>query len=260
MQLYVSEAIRVCIASFIIRDCSSFWGRTSMDRPICAASITGLLLGDVKTGLQVAAAVEGMFVGVAHVGTMVTDYTLAAIFVSAMTIINKGGNTDAYLALAVPVASLGVAFMNITRPLFSLWYPVLTKYAEVGDWRGVKNVRWIKAVIGWLPNQILIFLAVAFGTSTINFILEGMPDLLNRTCSAAGGLMIGFGIALCLNQLWDNKYCAWFFFGWVLTKYAGLATIAVLVISIAIGIAYAQLLDTSNKSVGTVSEEEELFA
>lgn len=262
MHLYISEAIRVTLATFVVRCTGGFCGRTHMDRPIFTAFAVGVALGDIQTGLKCAAAVEGMFVGVAHVGTMVTDYTLAAIIVTAMTIINKSSAEDyeATLALAVPVATFGVAWMNISRPLFALWYPVLTKYAEKGDWAGVRRVRWIKMVVGWIPSLFPVFLFVAFGPDSVQAILDHLPAIVMKTAGAAGGLMTGFGLSLCMNQLWDNKFCGWWFFGFVLAKYAGLPVVSILVISIAIGIAYAQLMDAGTGKSAAANEEEELFA
>ena len=84
-------------------------------RPIIACTLTGLVLGDVTTGVILGGTLEMMALGWMNVGAaMAPDAALASV-VSAILVIVGHQSIGAGIALAVPLAAAGQFFSNIWR-------------------------------------------------------------------------------------------------------------------------------------------------
>lgn len=62
------NAFFVALAVFVGVGGHELFGMVMLSRPIVVAPLTGLLLGDVQTGLLVGASLESIFMGVVNVG------------------------------------------------------------------------------------------------------------------------------------------------------------------------------------------------
>lgn len=106
------NAFFVAVAVFVGVAGHEFFGMVMLSRPIVVAPLTGLLLGDVQTGLLVGASLESIFMGVVNVGISSTaEPALAAGLATAFTI-QMGGNVGTIIPIVFPLAVLGLQFMN----------------------------------------------------------------------------------------------------------------------------------------------------
>ena len=98
-------------------------------RPLLACTLTGLVLGDVTTGVILGGTLEMMALGWMNVGAaMAPDAALASV-VSAILVIVGHQSIGAGIALAVPLAAAGQVLTIFVRTISSSTWQInmLTK-------------------------------------------------------------------------------------------------------------------------------------
>lgn len=78
-------------------------------RPVCIGPLVGLVMGNLKIGLEVGVAVELMFLAVVFVGVAIPpDEVLSSAIATAFACL--AGNTEIGIATALPIAVIGQIF------------------------------------------------------------------------------------------------------------------------------------------------------
>lgn len=105
------QALLITLVAFIgYMHC--YWGSTMNNRPIVVATLVGLVLGHLETGIMVGASLELIFLGAVPIGASnPPDITSGAIIGTSFVILT-GQEVGAAVALAVPVATLVLLFDN----------------------------------------------------------------------------------------------------------------------------------------------------
>ena len=82
-------------------------------RPITLGPLVGLVLGDLKTGVEIGATLELMFMGSVSVGAYIPpDVTVGGVLATAFAI-QLGKGTEAAVALAMPIAVIALGIGNL---------------------------------------------------------------------------------------------------------------------------------------------------
>lgn len=97
-------------------------GWQTLQRPIITATLTGLLLGDLQTGLLMAASLEAIFMGISAIGGSVPADACASSIIAVAYAILTGADVETGLALAMPIGTLMGA-------VYEMWKPVLAALA-----------------------------------------------------------------------------------------------------------------------------------
>ncbi|MBP3399475.1 MAG: PTS sugar transporter subunit IIC [Erysipelotrichaceae bacterium] len=258
---YTTEALLAVLVTIICYSGTYLWGRMMMDRPIIVASLLGIVLGDIQTGLICGATLEAVFLGVSHIGGSNLNYCMATIFTTTFAIITDS-DLETILALAVPISTLGTLVEQGYRFVSAMFVGYMDKLIEANEQKKYSIMRFVIFCVTHPIYWAVVFFGIAAGAEAVQAFLDSLPPFISATMNVSKGLFGGIGLALVLNQIWDKKYCAWFFFGFVLSVYAGLPTIAILVIAIAIAIALATIeleMRKNKPAVAAEMSEEEAF-
>lgn len=79
-------------------DCSMAWDATW--RPLFVAFLTGLALGDMKTGLIMGASLEAIYMGISAIGGVIPSDPCSASILSVAFVVLTGADLNLALALA----------------------------------------------------------------------------------------------------------------------------------------------------------------
>ena len=106
-------------------------------RPIVVGPIVGLIMGDVRMGLEVGCIIELMFLGQVFVGTALPpEETFSTIIATAFACIS--GSTEVALATALPLAIIGQIGMYFRNMVLCVWTQHRLEAAvEKGSRRGI---------------------------------------------------------------------------------------------------------------------------
>ena len=83
-------------------------GRGMVARPIVMGPLTGLVLGDLSTGIKIGAALELAYIGVVEVGASVPQDMVSAGVLGTVFAISTGKGTSAALAFGLPLSMLEI--------------------------------------------------------------------------------------------------------------------------------------------------------
>lgn len=257
--IYV-QALLVYLAVVALFYFHYFFGNCLTDRPLIVWTVTGLVLGDIQTGIILGASYELIFLGVTNAGGVVPANTALGTSVGVSMAILTGMDSESSLALAVPVALLGSQLITLMYTLRSLMNPYIEKLIDKADTKKIERFVFIQAAVCYLVIFLPVFLVIAFGTDVIESIMAAIPSFVTSGLSVASGMLSAVGFGMLLKLVWRKNLAVYFFVGWVLSAYLGMPVLGVAIC----GLLYAIVLyfDNLEKPTATVSAsngEEDLF-
>ena len=247
----IVAAIKITIVYLLIQLIEMCLGWQCLNRPIVFGPIIGLVLGDIETGIILGASLESIFMGISAIGGSIpSDPATATVLTVAYTVL-LGENTEAGLALAIPIGTAMISFGGIFTPFFASLAPYWEKLAVEGKIRKLFNQSILVSFLMYVPNALVMFLAVAFGLEGLNSFLSALPAWVMTGFGAASTMMLGIGIAILTSMIWTPTEGVFFFLGYILIKFLGLSTLPVAVI----GVVIAVTIFLQDKSVIEVKNE-----
>ena len=209
MNTFISAVLVGLVGVFCMWD-SRLLGRLNFEQPLVGATLVGLLLGDVPTGLAVGAAVELVSMGLVQVGAAVPpDMVLGQL--------------------------LGIVFRSIIAALTH----VADSAIDNGKFKTAYRMHicagsGLYAVMYFLP----IFLAVFVGTDLVQAIVNMVPEWLSVGLNVSTKIMTAYGLALLLTMMIKKGMTPFLFIGFLLAAYLNLSVIAVALIGVCLAVVF----------------------
>jgi PTS system galactosamine-specific IIC component len=184
-------------------------------RPIIVGTLTGAILGDVKTGVMAGGLAELAFAGLTAVGgTQPPNSVLAGVMTSAIAI-TTGKDPKLALALALPFSLLMQYVILFFYSSFSFFMGKLDKYAEDADTNGFARINWITMAIVGLTYGVVVFLCAYAAQGPMRSLVASMPGWLTNGFSIAGGILPAIGFAMLLRIMMKVEFIPYLIFGFV---------------------------------------------
>ncbi len=207
-------------------------GTLYLNRPIFLSAMTGLILGDFKTGIMIGAVLELFFMGAVSVGAYVPpDVVVGGVVATALSIVN-GYDTEVAITLAMPIALFSLAIGNLITIIQPFFLKRADGYADKCDDKGVVRVQWTLGLINCLRRFLLTFLAVYYGASIVETFVNAIPDWVTTGMSAAGGLMPAMGFAMLMRMILTKQVVPYYFLGFVLAAYLNMPSLGVAILAV----------------------------
>jgi len=243
----------ILIALFIyLASIGSIVGNTigwyTLGRPIVAAFVVGVIMGDVPTAMVVGIPLQIMYMGnVTPGGAVAWDLSYATyVGVAGALVFGKGLDSAQVIGLAVLFAGIGgfigQMMWNVTYALNLPLNRVANKYAEAGETKKmfIPNVV-LGQLIGFAARFIPAFLVLTTFTTASGQadFATLIPGWITTVLGVFGGMMAALGMGIILSFLYKKQYhLAIFLAGFVLVTYFGLNTMAVAVVAIIAAVIY----------------------
>ncbi|KRM23659.1 PTS mannose/fructose/sorbose/N-acetylgalactosamine transporter subunit IIC [Latilactobacillus graminis] len=189
--------------------------------PLFGGAITGLIMGDLKTGLIVGATLQLMTLGVATFGgATVPDFLTGSVMGTAYAII-AGKGAEYGIGLAVPIGLLLTQTDILARMANTFVQHRADHYAELGDYKKVERCN-VYGVFPWILSRIIpVAIGLIFGQSVVSVINSFIPTWFMDGLKTAGLILPAMGIAILMRYLPIKKYFSFFIFGFVMMAYGG---------------------------------------
>lgn len=205
-------------------------------QPVTAGFVTGLILGDVTTGLYIGGTLQLLSLGISNFGgASIPDYQTASIVATFITI-TTGQEASVGISIGIPVALLMVQ-LDVICNTIGIW---MVHQAEAGAKKGnygtITKMQMFGVFLTAATIGIPVALAVIFGPSLINTILDHTPEWLTNGLTVAGGLLPAVGIGLLLRYLPAKEYFSYLVIGFVLSVYMNVPLLGVALIGGAIAL------------------------
>ena len=177
---------------------------SSAGSPVFAGFITGLIMGDVTTGLLIGGNLQLFVLGVGTFGgASRIDATSGAVLATAFSVSQGIDTALAITTIAVPVAALLTYFDVLGRMTTTFFAHRVDAAIERFDYKGIERNYLLGAIPWALSRALPVFFALAFGGAFV----QGVVDLVKQYQWVADGLTLagrmlpGLGFAILLRYL-----------------------------------------------------------
>lgn len=203
-------------------------GWQTLARPIVAAPVMGLVLGDLKTGIIMGASLEAIYMGISGVGGSYPADTVAGAVLSVAFVLISGADVEAALALALPIGTAMAAVKNLMMPVYAVFAGWFSRLASEGESRKFAVLHVLcNFTLKTGAQTLVLFICVAFGLDHVQGLLGILPAFVMRGLNAAGGMLPAVGFGILISMIWSKELGAYFFVGFILVNYLSLPTVAV---------------------------------
>ena len=226
-------------------------------RPIVLCPLTGLLLGDVQTGLAVGAALELLFMGSISIGAYVPPNETIGGVLSCAFAISLGQGTEAAIALAMPIAVLSLAVGNLMQPIYTVMVDRGDAYASQGDDKGLARMHWGIGLLGCVEYFVLCGGAFYLGVDAIQGLLDWIPAFILDGFGIAANMLPAMGFAMLGRLVLTKQLLPFYFLGFLLCSFAGIPVLGIALIAIIIAIDKFDLLGMGGAAPTSNFEEDD---
>lgn len=195
---------------------------TSAGSPVFAGFITGLVMGDLKTGLLIGGNLQLVVLGVGTFGgASRIDATSGAVLATAFSVATKGLDPEtAITTIAVPVAALLVYTDVLGRFSTTYFAHRIDSHIENFNYKAIERDYLLGAVPWALSRALPVFLALALGGPAVQAFsdwLAANAQWMADGLKLAGKMLPGVGFAILLRYLPIKKNLAYLGLGFAIT-------------------------------------------
>ena len=238
MQINLFQAVLLglcaCLSSMPGLGGTTF-GNYTLGRPLVAGLIVGLILGDMRSGIIVGAAIQIIYIALVTPGGTVSADVRAISYIgiplAICAIKGMGIDPDTKAAqdmaasLGAAVGTLGTVLFYGTATVNLAWQHVGWKAVERGDF---KKLYIVDMGLPWISHLICSFLPTVIitmaGAGMVDLMKQYLPmdGLAMKTLFTVGSLLPAVGVAILLKQV-VNKATDFlaFFLGFILAASMG---------------------------------------
>ena len=177
---------------------------SSAGSAVFSGFITGLIMGDMATGLFIGGSMQLTILGVGTFGgASRIDANSGTLIATAFAVSAGMDPEQALAALGVPVAAILVYTDILGRMANTFWGHACDADIEKMNWNSYNIHYWMGAVSWCLSRMIPVFLALAFGQPLVEAIttaLNGDLAWLGTGLTVAGGMLPAVGFAILLRH------------------------------------------------------------
>ena len=216
---------------------------------------TGLIMGDITTGMVVGGSMCLMSLGLFGAGgSSVPEYQVGCIAGTAFAIaLGKSGQEAVTTALTVgvPVAALGTQLDVLGKTTGSIFVHKMMDCSDKKDWKGMGVWMWASQIpfIGvWVLPIILL---TTVGANYVEIVINAIPAWLNAGLNVASGMLPALGFAILLRQMPLKKYGYFLLAGFVMAAYLGMGMLAIAMVGVVICMFIFQMKEERNKQAAS---------
>ena len=177
---------------------------SSAGSPVFAGFITGLIMGDVTTGLLIGGNLQLFVLGVGTFGgASRIDATSGAVLATAFSVSQGIDASLAITTIAVPVAALLTYFDVLGRMTTTFFAHRVDAAIERFDYKGIERNYLLGAIPWALSRALPVFFALAFGGAFVQTVVDLVKQYqwVADGLTLAGRMLPGLGFAILLRYL-----------------------------------------------------------
>ena len=200
---------------------------------VIVGMISGLIMGDMNTGLMIGGTFQLMSLGVAALGgASAPNYGLATI-IGTFIALRTGTGVDAAIAVGLPVGLLAIQLEVVVRIILNFVAHKMQTDNNEGKWKTMNMEAWIGPILCSLQTIIPTVIVVCFGANVVELILEVIPEWVTNGLSIAAGMLPVVGIGMLMRYMPVKKFLLFILVGFVLSAYLGVPVLGIAIIGFA---------------------------
>lgn len=197
-----------------------FLGDLYLERPIILGPLTGLVMGDLPTGLAVGGTLELIFMGAVDIGGSVPPNLPIGSVLGTAFAISAGLSLEEALLIAIPAALLGSFFELLAKTISTIFVSGAERYADQGNDKGIALMVHLGNLAHFLAIAIPAYITLSVGAEAVTKMTGALPDSIQSGIKAAGAVLPALGFGIILSTLATAPLMPFFFLGFALAAYA----------------------------------------
>ena len=239
----IMQAVLLGIVAFIAQSEYAL-GTSLLSRPIVTGLFTGIVLGDIKTGIIMGATLELAFIGSFSVGASIPPDVVTGGILGTAFAITAGAGTETALLLGLPIATLTLIFKNI---YLGLLIPIMNHkaddYANAGNYKGVERMHLIAGFGLSLMLALVVAISFSVGSNTIKGLLDMIPEFVQHGLSVATGIIPALGFAMLARLLINKTVAPYFFLGFIVAAYLNIPVTGIAVLGAILAVIVVNIMN-----------------
>ena len=219
------------------------FGTSCLSRPLVMGALTGIVMGDIPTGVALGATLELAFMGAFSIGASIPPEMISGTVLGTAFAISTGSGAETALTLAIPIASLVLVFKNLGMVfILPAFVHKADDYAQKGDLKGVSRMHYLGGFFG--VNLIIgVVVAISFyvGSPAVQAVLAVIPEWVQNGLQIAMGLLPAIGFGLLMQMIMNKEVAPFFMLGYVLSVYINIPVTGIAIFGCIIAIVLTQL-------------------
>jgi len=254
MEITLAQGIALTVMAIILG--VDFWLEALfIFRPIIVCTITGIILGDVQTGLIAGGLTELAFAGLTPAGgTQPPNPVLAGVMTTVLAF-TTGSDPKTAIGLALPFSILMQYIILFCYSTFSFFMGKADRAAEEADIKSIIRINVLLTAIIALLYGIVVFLSAYVAQDAMKTLVESMPSWLTHGFEIAGGILPAVGFGMLLKVMLKTQYVPYLIVGFFIATFIPISNLLpVAVIGAALAIhSYYKPKDTVSAAASTAN-------
>lgn len=190
-------------------------------RPLLTATLIGLVLGHLATGLAVGATLELIALGWMNIGAAQSPDTALAGVISTVLAIRGGHDVNQAIAIAIPLAVAGNLLTVLVRTMTVYFQHLADRISAHSGKHYLGQLNFLalslQALRVAIPSAIFtIFVSPAM----ILQMFHVLPQFLTDGFTAASGFIVVVGYAMVIRSLEVGKLMPYFYLGFLVADFS----------------------------------------
>jgi PTS system galactosamine-specific IIC component len=215
-------------------------------RPIIVCTLTGLILGDLRTGLIAGGLTELAFTGLTPVGGTQPPNPILAGIMTTVIAYTTGADVKATIGLALPFSFLMQYIILFYYSTFSVFMHKAESYADEADTESFGKLNLTTTLIIGITYGVVVFLCTYIAQAPMKLLVESMPIWLKHGFEIAGGILPAVGFGLLLRVMLKVEYIPFLLIGFVIASFLNFSNLLPVALVGAAFALYGYFNDKSN--------------
>lgn len=238
-------------------------GTCCLSRPIVMGALTGIVMGDIPTGVTIGATLELAFMGSFSIGASIPPEMISGTVLGTAFTITTGSGIETAVTIGIPVASLVLIAKNFGMAvILPAFVHRADAYAEQGDMAGVARMHFLG---GFFSVNLIIGLLVGVGFyvggPAVQALLDIIPEWVSNGLQITLGLLPAIGFGMLLKMTVNKKVAVFFLLGFALSGYLKVPVTGIAIFGAVAAIVLCQLHQIKPRyaGMGGVDDDDEDF-
>ena len=179
-------------------------------------TVTGILMGDWKSGAMIGATIQLLYMGNVTVGGIASYDKCYASIIATAVCIGAHQSPEIAVTIAVTLGTLGLIANNIFMTVSVSFVHMADKYIEKGETKKIWIFNWLlPQLLTFVLYGIPAFVAVYFGSGYLESFMNSIPAFVTTALTTVGMVLPALGIAVMLKTVFNTEfrtvYRSWIF-------------------------------------------------
>lgn len=217
-EITLMQGIALTILSIIVG--IDFWLESLfIFRPIIVSTLTGIILGDLQTGLIAGGLTELAFAGLTPAGGTQPPNPILAGVMTVVIAYTTGIDAKTAIGLALPFSFLMQYIILFYYSSFSLFMAKADRYAEEANTAGLVRLNILTTSIVAVTYGVVVFLSTYVAQDLMRTLVSSLPSWLTHGFEIAGGILPAVGFGMLLKVMLKGQYVPYLIVGFLIASF-----------------------------------------